>query len=100
MANLFDRGYERRLTRAWRRHKTKSNNFIIKNLFTDLYLMNRNGKVLERLTYFVEKDWQGHHPLVTRSAWSKDGKTLLIAVTLRSNITGKKVDESIYKLIL
>jgi len=98
MANLFDRGYERRLIRAWRRYKTKSNNFIIKNLFTDLYLMNRNGEVIERLTYFVEKNWQGHHPLVTRSAWSQDEKTVLIALTLRSNITGKKVDESIYIL--
>jgi hypothetical protein len=36
--------------------------------------------------------------LVTRSAWSKDGKTILLGLTLRSNVTGKKEEEMIYRL--
>jgi len=37
---------------------------------------------------------------VTRSAWRKDGKTLLISLTLRSNTTGKKQGDAIYLIRL
>jgi len=62
--------------------------------------MDRSGNVLSRLTKFAEENWGGRHPLVTRSAWRKDGKTLLISLTLRSNTTGKKQGDAIYLIRL
>lgn len=100
MANIFDLNYEKRLKRAWKRYGSKYNPFITRNLSTDLYVMDRKGTLLTRLTQFAARDWKGHHPLVTRSAWSQDGKTLLIALTLRSNKTGKRARESIYRIRL
>ncbi len=100
MANLFDASYESRIMEAWRKSGPELNSFIVQELTTDLYLMDRRGKVLTRLTYFADEDWGRAHPLVTRSAWSVEGRTLLVSLTLRDNITGKKVDESIYRLQL
>ncbi|MCX7975153.1 MAG: hypothetical protein N3B16_11765 [Candidatus Aminicenantes bacterium] len=100
MANLFDVNYEWRLNEAWKKSGTEINSFIVQELSTDLYLMDRRGRVLTRLTYFVDEDWGKSHPLVTRSAWSNDGRTILVSLTLRDNVSGKKVDESIYRLQL
>ncbi len=100
MANLFDSSYESRLTEAWKNSGSEMNSFIVQQLSTDLYLMDRRGKLLTRLTYFADEDWRRSHPLVTRRAWSVDGRTLLLSLTLRDNFSGKKVDESIYRLEL
>lgn len=99
-ANLFDGQYEERLSKAWKKDKDRFSHFIIRNLSTELYLMDRGDKTFTRLTRFVESDWKGKHPLVTRSGWSKDGRTLFVGLTLRSNITGKIEEEMIYKIKL
>jgi hypothetical protein len=85
---------------AWKKDRKRFSHFIVRNLTTDLYIMHRVSKVQKRLTRFAEQDWQGKHPLVTRSAWSKDGKTILLGLTLRSNVTGKKEEEMIYRIRL
>jgi hypothetical protein len=100
MANNFDTHYEKRMNDAWKKDGQRYSHFIIRNLSTDLFLMTRDGKVQKRLTRFADQDWMGKHPLVTRSAWSKDGKTILLGLTLRSNITGKKEEEMIYRVRL
>lgn len=100
MANLFDLNYEGRLNEAWKKSGSEINSFIVQELSTDLYLMTRRGRILARLTYFADEDWGRAHPLVTRSVWSVDGRTLLVSLTLRDNITGKKGEESIYRLQL
>jgi len=100
MANLFDIGYETRMNEAWRKSGSEINSFIVQELVTDLYLMDRRGKVLSRLTYFADEDWGYAHPLVTRSAWSVDGRTILVSLTLRNKRTGTKVSETIYRLQL
>jgi Tol biopolymer transport system component len=85
---------------AWKKDGQRYSHFIIRNLSTDLFLMTRDGKVQKRLTRFADQDWKGKHPLVTRSAWSKDGKTILLGLTLRSNVTGKKEEEMIHRVKL
>ena len=100
MANNFDTHYEKRMNDAWKKDGQRYSHFIIRNLSTDLFLMTRDGKVQKRLTRFADQDWKGKHPLVTRSAWSKDGKTILLGLTLRSNVTGKKEEEMIYRVRL
>lgn len=100
MANLFDPDYESRMMEAWKKSGSEVNSFIIQELSTDLYIMTRRGRILARLTYFVDEDWRKAHPLVTRSAWSVDGRTLLVSLTLRDNLSGKKIEESIYRLQL
>lgn len=100
MGNLFDSNYNKRLLRAWEKYKSLPNNFITTNLITDLYIMDRNGNVLTRLTNFPEIDWETNHPLVTRSAWSKSGKEIFLSLTLRDNHNGKKTGEFIYKITL
>jgi hypothetical protein len=100
MANNFDSTYEKRMEDAWKKYGKRFSHFIVRNLTTDLYLMTRDGKAQKRLTHFADQDWKGKHALVARSAWSKDGKTLLVGVTLRSNVTGKKEEEMIYRLRL
>jgi Tol biopolymer transport system component len=100
MANNFDTHYEKRMNDAWKKDRKRFSHFIVRNLTTDLYIMHRVSKVQKRLTRFAEQDWQGKHPLVTRSAWSKDGKTILLGLTLRSNVTGKKEEEMIYRIRL
>ena len=81
MANLFDEQYEKLLSEAWKKDKDRHSHFILRNLLTELYLMNRDGKDATRITRFVESDWKGKHPLVTRNAWGKDGKTLLVGLS-------------------
>jgi len=98
MANLFDQDYGKRLDAI--RSKTTYNKFITTNLSTALYLMERKSKRLCRITYFSDKDWNGNHAIVTRSAWREDGKTRFVALSLRSNRTGKKTSESIYRVKL
>lgn len=100
MANLFDLNYEARLNEVWKKSGSEINSFIVQELSTDLYLMTRRGRILARLTYFSDENWGRNHPLVTRSAWSVDSRTILVSLTLRDNITGKKVEESIYRLQL
>lgn len=100
MANLFDKDYEKRMKEAWKKYGQRPNDFITLNLTTDLYLIDRSGKVLSRLTEFAEENRNGHHPLVTRNAWTRDGKALLISLTLRSSTTGKKEGDAIYKIQL
>jgi len=100
MANLFDASYEARMNEAWRNSGSEINSFIVQELVTDLYLMDRRGRVLSRLTYFADEDWDNAHPLVTRSAWSVDGRTILVSLTLRNNRTGNKVSEAIYRIQL
>lgn len=98
-ANLFDDQYERCLLEAWKKDKDRPNHFMVRNLSTELYLMDREENAVTRLTHFAESDdRQGRHPWITRSTWSKDGKTLLVGVALRSNITGKIEEERIYRL--
>jgi hypothetical protein len=62
--------------------------------------MARDGRIVKRLTRFADQDWKGKHPIATRSAWSKDGKTILIGLTLRSDVTGKKEGKMIYRVRL
>jgi hypothetical protein len=100
MANNFDTGYEKRMNDAWKKDGQRYSHFIVRNLSTDLFLMTRDGRELKRLTRFSDQDWKGKHPLVTRSAWSKDGRTILLGLTLRSNVTGKKEEEMIYRIRL
>ncbi|MCP2621199.1 hypothetical protein NLC30_04230, partial [Candidatus Aminicenantes bacterium AC-334-E05] len=100
MANQFDLNYTRKLMATWKIYGSKFNSFITKHLKTELYIMNPKDKVLTRLTHFSEKEWGDSHPLVTRSAWSKDGKTIFIALTLRSNLNGKKTGNCIYRIKL
>lgn len=100
MGNLFDSNYEERLLNAWKRYKEKPNNFITTNLTTDLYLMDRKGDVVSRLTDFSKNSWGTNHYLVTRSAWSRNGKEIFVSLTLRENLTGKKTGEFIYKITL
>ncbi len=100
MGNLFDSNYEERLSNAWKKYKNKPNNFITTNLITDLYLMDRKGNIVTRLTDFSKQSWGRSHYLVTRSAWSKDGKEIFISLTLRDKFTGKKTGEQIYKIKL
>ncbi|MGQ9618594.1 MAG: hypothetical protein ACUVUG_06510 [Candidatus Aminicenantia bacterium] len=100
MGNLFDSNYNKRLSRAWEKFKNRQNNFITTNLITDLYLMNRNGNVLKRLTNFSEIDCGENHYLVTRSAWSKNGREIFLSLTLRNNYNGKKNGEIIYRIKL
>ncbi len=100
MANSFDALYEKRMNDAWKKDGQRFSHFIVINLSTDLFLLNRDGKTVKRITRFAEQDWKGKHPIVTRSAWSKDGKTILLGLTLRSNITGKKEEEMIYRVRL
>ncbi len=100
MANYFDLNYEKRLIRAWERSGSNYNLFIVKNLSTDLYLMDRNGQILSWLTWFARRFRTYPRFLVTRSSWSVDGQTLLIAVTTRSTITGKILGHHIYKVRL
>lgn len=98
MGNLFDSNYEERLSKAWERYKNKPNNFITTNLTTDLYLMDRKGNIVSRLTDFSKNNWGTNHYLVTRSAWSKDDKEILLSLTLRDTFSGKKTGEFIYKI--
>ncbi len=100
MGNLFDSHYDKRLSRAWEKHKDRPNNFITTNLTTDLYIMDRSGNVLTRLTNFSEINWGGNHYLVTRSAWTKNGKEIFLSLTLRNNYSGKKTGEFIYKITI
>ncbi len=100
MGNLFDSKYEERLLNAWKRYKNKPNNFITTNLTTDLYLMDRKGEMVSRLTDFSKNNWGNNHYLVTRSAWSASGKEIFVSLTLRENLTGKKTGEFIYKITL
>ena len=100
MANNFDMNYEKKMDNAWKKDGQRFNHFIVRYLSTDLFLMNRDGKIQKRLTRFAYQDWKGKHPVVTRSAWSKDGKTILLGLTLRSNVTGKKEEEMIYRVKL
>jgi hypothetical protein len=100
MANSFDMNYEKRMDDAWKKDGQRFNHFIVRHLSTDLYFMTRDGKVQKRLTRFADQDWKGKHPMVTRSSWSKDGKTILLGLALRSNITGKKEEEMIYRVRL
>jgi hypothetical protein len=100
MANNFDTHYEKRMHDSWKKDGQRFSHFIVRNLSTDLFLMARDGKVVNRLTRFADQDWKGKHPIATRSAWSKDGKTILIGLTLRSDVTGKKEGEMIYRVRL
>jgi hypothetical protein len=100
VANHFDLNYEKRLNKTWEQSGSNYNKFIVKNLSTDLYLMDRSGQVLSRLTWFARRFRTYPYFLVTRSAWSADGQTLLIAVTTRSTITGKILGHHIYKIRL
>lgn len=100
MANIFDSDYEWRLNEAWKKSGSKINSFIVQELSSDLYLMTRRGRILAQLTYFADEDWGKAHPLVTRSAWSIDGRTILVSLTLRDNSSGNKIDETIYRLQL
>lgn len=100
MANSFDMNYEKRMVDTWKKDGQRFSHFIVRHLSTDLFLIDRDGKALKRLTRFTDQDWKGKHPVVTRSAWSKDGKTILLGLTLRSNITGKKEEEMIYRVKL
>lgn len=99
MTNRFDLQYGFRLMNAWRQFG-EAKGFITRNLLTDLYLMDRSGRILDRITRFADQTTPGEHPLITRSGWSKDGKRLLVGLTRRSNITGKKTGESIYRIEL
>jgi len=98
MANNFDTLYEKRMHEAWKKDRQRFSHFIVRTLSTDLFLMTRDGTVVKRLTRFAEQDWKGKHPIVTRGSWSKDGKTILLGLALRSNITGKKEEEMIYRI--
>jgi hypothetical protein len=98
MTNLFDNDYEERLDRV--ASKTKYHSFITTNLSTELYLVDSSTGEKVRLTYFTENDRNGFHPIVTRSAWTSDGKTIFIAVAFRSNVTGEKETETIYRIRL
>jgi hypothetical protein len=100
MANSFDSQYEKKMADTWKKDGQRYSHFITRYLSTDLFLMNRDGKIQKRLTRFADQDWKGKHPTVTRSAWSKDGKTILLGLTLRSNVTGKKEQEMIYRVRL
>ena len=99
-ANSFDPQYEKRMSDAWKKDRQRFSHFIVRNLSTDLFLMTRDGKVVNRITRFAEQDWKGKHPITERIAWSKDGKTILLGLTLRSNVTGKKEEEMIYRVRL
>jgi len=99
-ANSFDTQYEKRMSDAWKKDRQRFSHFIVRNLSTDLFLMTRDGKVVNRITRFAEQDWKGKHPITERIAWSKDGKTILLGLTLRSNVTGKKEEEMIYRVRL
>jgi len=100
MANLFDDTYADRMTEAWKKSGSELNSFIVQDLTTDLYLMDKRGNLLNRLTYFADENWGNAHSLVTRSAWSVDGRIILLSLTLRDNRTGNKLGESIYRLQL
>jgi hypothetical protein len=100
MGNLFHSQYEKELLRAWNKYKKRPNNFITTELITDLYVMDRNGNSITRLTNFSEMDWGESHYLVTRSKWSKNGKEIFLSLTLRDNYNGKKTGEHIYKITL
>jgi hypothetical protein len=100
MGNNFDSQYEKRMTDAWKKDGQRFSHFITRYLTADLFFMTRDGKAQKRLTRFADQDWQGKHPIVTRSAWSKDGKTILLGLTIRSNVTGKKEREMIYRVRL
>lgn len=96
MANYFDTKYMVKLYHAWKYSGKKPNKFIVKYLSTELYIMDRNGKGVKRLTFFSGMDWGNSHPIVTRSCWSRDGRKIFVSLTLRDNRTGKKTGESIY----
>jgi hypothetical protein len=100
MANNFDVNFEKKMNDTWKKDGQRFSHFIVRYLSTDLFAMNREGKIQKRLTRFADQDWKGKHPVVTRSAWSKDGKTILLGLTLRSNVTGKKEEEMIYRIRL
>ncbi len=99
-ANSFDTQYEKRMSDAWKKDGQRFSHFIVRNLSTDLFLMARDGKAVKRVTRFAEEDWKGKHPIAGRCTWSKDGKTILLGLTLRSNVTGKKEEEMIYRVRL
>ncbi|HNY69865.1 MAG TPA: hypothetical protein PKH14_03675 [Syntrophorhabdus sp.] len=98
--NNFDPQYEKRMNDAWKKDGPRFSHFIVRNLFTDLFLMDRDGKIVKRITNFVDQEWKGTHPIVAKNAWSKDGKTIILGLVLRSNITGKKEGEMIYRIRL
>lgn len=100
MSNSFDTQYEKRMNDAWKKDGQRFSHFIVRYLSTDLFLMTNDGRVQKRLTRFADQEWKGKHPIVTRSSWSKDGKIILLGITLRSNITGKKEEEMIYRIKL
>jgi hypothetical protein len=100
MANSFDALYEKRMDDAWKKDRQRFSHFIVRNLSTDLFLMDRDDKTVKRITRFADQDWKGKHPIVTRSAWNKDRKTILLGLPLRSNVTGQKEAEMIYRIKL
>lgn len=99
-ANIFDHSYEKRMDQTWKKNGKRFSHFIGRDLSTDLFLMARDGTMIGRVTRFTHENWKGRHPAVTRSAWGKDGKTILLGLTLRSNITGKTEEEMIYRIRL
>jgi len=62
-----------------------------KYLKTDLWIMDSGGKERERLTFFNEKGhphYLGGRTIVSDSAWSPDGKGLVVTVAHADDATG------------
>lgn len=99
-ANYFDLSFEKVLDETWKRDRQRQSHVLGRKLTTDLFLMTRGGMVLQRITHFADQDWKGKHPRITRSAWSRDRKVILVGAALHSNVTGKKEEELIYRIRL